>query len=322
MPVINLYTNRQGGIGARAITNARLICIAIVFFAHFIIYRAMTSDGVTLAFVKMNGLGNQILVIDLRGQSVALTPTQVRAIAEHPQTAFDQLMVLRESGQTNIDAKVEIYNADGSEAGACGNGMRCVAWLEAEATQRTTLTFTTPQGVQVAHVASPEKVTVDMGQPKFNWHEIPLRDEFHDTRQIELQIGPIDDPVLHSPSVVSMGNPHAIFWVDDIAAYDLERFGPMLEHHPLFPERANISLANVRSESEIVVRTWERGAGLTQACGSAACACLVAAARKGLTGRKATVHLPGGALDITWGDDNHVAMTGPTELEHRGRLEI
>jgi diaminopimelate epimerase len=161
--------------------------------------------------------------------------------------------------------------------------------------------------------------TVDMGAPRLRWDEIPLRDPFQDTRYIELQIGPIDDPILHSPSVVSMGNPHAIFWVDDVAAFDLGRIGPLLENHPIFPERANISLAEVRSPEHIVLRVWERGAGLTKACGSAACAALVAAARKKLTGRRATVTLPGGDLIIEWRtSDDHVLMTGPVEFEHEG----
>ena len=161
-----------------------------------------------------------------------------------------------------------------------------------------------------------------MGKPRFAWNEIPLAEEFHDTRAIELQIGPIDKPILHSPSVVSMGNPHAIFWVDDVDAYDLGKIGPLLENHPMFPERANISLAHVRSREHIVVRTWERGAGLTKACGSAACAAAVAAARLRRTGRKVTVTLPGGDLSIEWRErDDHVLMTGPVAYEYEGRFD-
>jgi len=164
--------------------------------------------------------------------------------------------------------------------------------------------------------------TVDMGAPRFRWDEIPLAEEFRDTRAIELQIGPIDAPILHSPSALSMGNPHAIFWVDDVQAYALDRFGPLLENHPIFPERANISLATVVSREHIVVRTWERGAGLTKACGSAACAATVAAARLKRTGRKVTVTLPGGDLFIDWREsDNHVLMTGPVQYEFDGRFD-
>jgi diaminopimelate epimerase len=161
--------------------------------------------------------------------------------------------------------------------------------------------------------------TVDMGAPRFKWNEIPLAEEFRDTRAIELQIGPIDKPVLHSPSVVNMGNPHAIFWVDDVNAYDLHRFGPLLENHPIFPDRANITLAHIVSRDHIVIRTWERGAGLTRACGSAACATAVAAARLKRTGRRVRVTLPGGELVIEWRErDDHVLMTGPAEFEFEG----
>ena len=144
---------------------------------------------------------------------------------------------------------------------------------------RTTLTFETTAGILNCWKGADGLFTVDMGPPRFKWNEIPLAEEFRDTRAIELQIGPIDKPVLHSPSVVSMGNPHAIFWVDDVNAHDLARFGPLLENHPIFPERANITLAHIVARDHIVIRTWERGAGLTKACGSAACAAAVAAAR-------------------------------------------
>jgi diaminopimelate epimerase len=165
-------------------------------------------------------------------------------------------------------------------------------------------------------------LTVDMGVPRLAWNEIPLAEEFRDTRAIELQVGPIDKPVLHSPSVANMGNPHAIFWVDDVDGYDLAKIGPMLEHHPLFPERANISLAAVKSRTQIVLRTWERGAGLTKACGSAACAALVAAVRLRRTERSATVTLPGGDLVIEWRSrDEHVLMTGPVAYEYEGNFD-
>jgi diaminopimelate epimerase len=161
-----------------------------------------------------------------------------------------------------------------------------------------------------------------MGTPHFAWNEIPLAEEFRDTRAIELQVGPIDKPVLHSPSVVNVGNPHAVFWVDDVEAYDLARFGPLLENHPIFPERANISLAKVVSPEHIILKTWERGAGLTRACGSAACAAAVSAARTKRTGRKVRVTLPGGDLFIDWrAGDDHILMTGPVEMEFEGTLD-
>jgi diaminopimelate epimerase len=161
-----------------------------------------------------------------------------------------------------------------------------------------------------------------MGKPRFGWQEIPLAEEFRDTRMIELQVGPIDQPVLHSPSVVSMGNPHAIFWVEnDVWSYALDRFGPLLENHPIFPERANISIAQVTAPDAMTIRTWERGAGLTRACGSAACAAAVCGARTRRTERTVTVTVPGGPLLIEWHDDDHVVMTGPAEWEFSGTLD-
>jgi diaminopimelate epimerase len=277
-------------------------------------------------YLKMNGLGNEIVVVDLRGVAERVRAEDVRAVAADRRSRFDQLMTIHDPRSPGTDAYLRIYNTDGSESGACGNGTRCVAWamlddpIMAKPSGDALLLETKAGLLPVARV-SDRVFTVDMGAPRFRWDEIPLREPLQDTRYIELQIGPIDDPILHSPSAVSMGNPHAVFWVDDASAYDLEKIGPLLENHPIFPERANISLAQVVSPEHIVLRVWERGAGLTRACGSAACAALVAAARKKLTGRKATVTLPGGDLVIEWRErDGHVLMTGPVELEHEGAL--
>jgi diaminopimelate epimerase len=201
--------------------------------------------------------------------------------------------------------------------------MRCVVRRLFERTGQTAVTFETEAGLlNCWQGPAPDLYTVDMGAPKFGWQDIPLAEEFRDTRYIELQIGPIDKPILHSPSVVNMGNPHAVFWVDDVNAYDLAKIGPMLEHHPIFPERANITLCAIQSKEHIVIRTWERGAGLTKACGSAACAAAVAAARLKRTGRKVRVTLPGGDLMIDWREsDNHVLMTGPVEFEFEGTFD-
>jgi diaminopimelate epimerase len=274
-------------------------------------------------FVKMNGLGNEIVIVDLRRAGGPIGADEARAAAQ--QEPYDQLMALypaRSGHDASINASIRIYNNDGSESGACGNGMRCVAALVSEQTGAAALTFETPAGLVACWRAPGGLFTVDMGRPHFRWDEIPLAEEFADTRTIELEIGPRGAPVLHSPSAVSMGNPHAIFWVADPASYDLAKFGPLLENHPLFPERANITLAATPSRDHIVIRTWERGAGLTQACGSAACAAAVAAARLKRTGRKVTVSLPGGDLAIEWRDsDDHVLMTGPVAYEHKGRFD-
>ncbi len=275
-----------------------------------------TSPPPRLHFHKMNGLGNEIVAVDLRGSKIALSAADVRAMAAAPRSHFDQMMVLHPPRTPGTEAFVTIFNTDGSESAACGNGTRCIAWLESRRTGRTKLRFETKAGLLDVTVESIDRITVDMGEPRFAWNEIPLAEPFHDTRGIELQIGPIDAPVLHSPSVVNVGNPHAVFWVDNADAHDLARFGPLLENHPIFPERANISLAEVRSRTDIKLRVWERGTGLTQACGTAACAAAVAAMRKKLVDRTVTVHLPGGALVITWTDRNRILMTGPVQHEY------
>jgi diaminopimelate epimerase len=270
-------------------------------------------------FVKMNGLGNEIVIVDLRARPGAIDAAAAQAAAR--QEPYDQLMALYPP-RGGDDAAIRIYNNDGSEAGACGNGMRCVAALISEETGKAQMRFSTAAGIIPCWQSENGLFTVDMGVPRFRWDEIPLSEEFADTRRIELEIGPRGAPVLHSPSVVSMGNPHAIFWVDDPSAYDLAKIGPLLEHHPLFPERANITLAATSSRDHIAIRTWERGAGLTKACGSAACAAAVAAARLDRTGRKVTVTLPGGDLAIEWrATDDHVLMTGPVEFERKGRFD-
>ena len=273
-------------------------------------------------FAKMNGLGNEILVVDMRGRADTVSPQAALALNADPRTRFDQIMSIHDARTAGTDYYVRILNSDGSGAQACGNGMRCVVQALAAETDRRRFVFETLAGILSAEEHANGLVSVDMGRPRFGWDEIPLAEEFRDTRAIELQIGPIDDPVLHSPSVVSMGNPHAVFWVDDdVWSYDLERFGPLLESHPIFPEGANVSIARVSARDAITLRTWERGAGLTKACGSAACAAAVSGARTARTDRAVTVSLPGGDLDIAWLDNDHVVMTGPAEWEDGGMLD-
>ena len=273
-------------------------------------------------FVKMNGLGNEIVVVDMRADPAVIGDGEARAAAQPGGVPYDQMMALYPARSAGTISFVRIYNNDGSEVGACGNGMRCVAALVAKGRAEDALLFETKAGLVHCWKAEGGLFTVDMGAPRLAWNEIPLAEEFRDTRMIELQIGPIDAPVLHSPAVVNMGNPHAIFWVDDVHAYDLGKFGPLLENHPIFPERANISLAHIVSREHIGIRTWERGAGLTKACGTAACATLVAAVRLRRTERKVTVTVPGGDLGIEWRQsDDHVLMTGPVEFEFEGRFD-
>jgi diaminopimelate epimerase len=274
-------------------------------------------------FVKMNGLGNGIVIVDMRHAPNSLTGAEARAVAAPEGVPYDQMMVLYPPRAAGTDALIRIFNSDGSQAGACGNGMRCVAERVLAGTDRNALSFETSAGILNCWKAEQSGLfTVDMGAPRFNWDEIPLAEKFADTRAIELQIGPIDAPILHSPSVVSMGNPHAIFWVDDVDAFNLEKIGPLLENHPIFPDRANISLAQVISRQHIRMRTWERGAGLTLACGSAACAVAVSAARTRRADRVVTISLPGGDLLLDWRtSDDHVLMTGPVAFEFEGRFD-
>ncbi|WEK06847.1 MAG: diaminopimelate epimerase [Candidatus Devosia phytovorans] len=270
----------------------------------------------------MNGLGNQIIVVDMRGRTDRVTSAAAVAINAGEGTRFDQIMAIHDPKMDGTAAYIEIINSDGSRAQACGNGMRCVVQALTAEQGRKRFTFETVAGILFGEEQDDGLVTVDMGTPKLAWYDIPLAEEFADTRKIELQIGPIDDPVLHSPSVASMGNPHATFWVNqDVWSYALDRFGPMLENHPIFPERANISIAQVVAPDRIILRTWERGAGLTEACGTAACAALVNAVRTRRSARKTTVTVPGGDLIIEWRDDDHVVLTGAAELEWTGTLD-
>jgi diaminopimelate epimerase len=274
-----------------------------------------------IPFRKMNGLGNEFAVFDARSGPVALSSEAIRALGQESAIGFDQMITI-EPAKAGADAFMRIHNRDGGEVDACGNATRCVGWLLMGESGRTDANIETNAGLlRVFDSGVPETMTVDMGTPRFRWDEIPLAEEFHDTRAIELQIGPIDDPILDTPSVVSIGNPHAIFWVDDVEAYDLARFGPLLENHPIFPERANISLAHVTARDAITLKTWERGVGLTKACGTAACAAAVAAMRKKLVDNKVTVTLPGGQMLVEWRDDGHVWMTGPVETEFEGFID-
>jgi diaminopimelate epimerase len=269
-------------------------------------------------FVKMNGLGNEIVIVDLRRTPGPITAAEARVAAR--REPYDQLMALYPA-DGGADAAIRIFNNDGSEAGACGNGMRCVAALISEQTGRSDLKFATPAGMLACWRERNGLFTVDMGPPRLRWDEIPLAREMPDTRAIDLSFALPDGTWLRAPSAVSMGNPHAIFWVDDPEGYDLSAIGPRLEHDPIFPERANITLAATPARDRVVIRTWERGAGLTKACGSAACAAAVAAVRLGRTARVMTVTLPGGDLRVEWREaDGHVLMTGPTEYEHKGRF--
>lgn len=268
------------------------------------------------SFVKMHGLGNDFVILDARASSLALTPAAVRAIADRRRgIGCDQLIVIEAARGSTSDAWMTIYNPDGSESGACGNATRCVAWLLMGQNGSDRVVIETRAGLLDAESRGDKMVAVDMGPARLDWRELPLA-EAVDTLHLGIAAGPLADPV-----GVSMGNPHAVFFVDDVAAIDLEEVGPGLEHHPLFPERTNVEIVQVLGPQTLRMRVWERGAGITQACGTGACATLVAAARRGLTGRKAEVVLDGGSLFIEWLADDHVLMTGPVALAFSGTVD-
>lgn len=266
----------------------------------------------------MNGAGNEILILDLRGLDHEVAPQDARAIARAPGLRFDQLMTLHAPRRAEDDAFMRIYNIDGSLSAACGNGTRCVAFALARE-GKDALRLETDAGLVETRRLAERVFAVDMGRPRLEWRDIPLAHGVADTRSVALE-----PPVAGAPphfSAVSMGNPHAVFFVADAALVDLETLGPALEHHPLFPQRANISFAQILARDDIMLRVWERGTGATKACGSAACATLVAAARAGLTERAARLRLPGGDLQIDWRADDHVVMTGPVEFEFETTLD-
>lgn len=271
-------------------------------------------------FVKMNGCGNDFVVVDALSRPFAPTSHEARAIADRSAgQGCDQLIAIEPS--PTADAFMRVWNADGGTVETCGNALRCVGWMLMEAGGRGRVTIDTLGGPTVATRAGAHRVTVDMGAPRLDWTEIPLAEEM-DTRGIELQVGPIDAPVLHTPGAVSMGNPHVVFFTESVPADDfVQGAGSLIENHPLFPEGVNVGFAHVEARDRIRLRVWERGAGLTQACGTGACAALVACARRGLTDRAATVAVDGGELEIVWDEaTGHVLMTGPVEVERTGVL--
>ncbi|WP_421730918.1 diaminopimelate epimerase [Brevundimonas sp.] len=272
-------------------------------------------------FVKMNGAGNDFVVVNALGHAFQPTPDQVRALGDRETgEGFDQLISIEPSD--TADAFMRVWNNDGGVVETCGNALRCVGWMLMQATGKDTVLIDTAGGPATASRAGDHRVTVDMGAPRLDWAQIPLAEEM-DTRNIELQVGPIDAPILHTPGAVSMGNPHVVFFTDRQDDGFVTGSGSLVEHHPLFPEGVNVGFANVLAPDRIRLRVWERGAGLTKACGTGACAALVAAARRGLTGRKATVIVDGGEMVIDWDEAlGHVFMTGPVEIERTGSLSF
>ncbi|MDE2575643.1 MAG: diaminopimelate epimerase [Rhodospirillales bacterium] len=270
------------------------------------------------SFLKMHGCGNDFVIFDERAGALGLTPARAAAISNrHTGVGCDQFIALESppAGST-ADLFMRIRNPDGGEAGACGNATRCVAHLLGAETGRRAFTIQTISGLLPATLLPDGRVSVDMGPPRLSWQDIPLARPM-DTLHLDLAEGPVSDP-----AGLSMGNPHATFFVPDVDSLPVEALGPRLEHAALFPDRANIGFATILAPDRIRLRLWERGAGLTLACGSGACATLVNAARRGLTGRRATILADGGALELEWRADDHVLMTGPAVIAFRGTLDL
>jgi len=269
-----------------------------------------------IPFLKMHGLGNDFVVLDARLRRVEIGGAAARALADrHTGIGCDQVIVLEPPSDPDASAKMRIRNADGSTAEACGNAARCIAWLLLRETGGTRLRLETEGGVLGAEALADGRIAIDMGSPRTRWHEIPLASEM-DTLYVALCRGPLATPVCSN-----IGNPHATFFVDDAEQVDLAVLGPVLESDPLFPKRANIGVASLSGRDRIRLRVWERGAGITRACGSGACAALVAAHRRGLCEPSATVELDGGSLEIAWRGDGHVIMRGPAALSFEGSFD-
>ena len=265
---------------------------------------------------KMHGLGNDFVVLDARARPLPVTPALARHLADrHVGVGCDQLIVMEPPGP-GADVFMRILNPDGSEAGACGNATRCIASLVAEEAGRDRVVVRTIAGELPVERLPGNLWRADMGPARLRWDQVPLAREM-DTLHLPVALGSVADP-----AACSMGNPHATFFVPDLDAIPVARIGPELERHPLFPDRANIGFAQVLAPDRIRLVMWERGAGMTLACGSGACATIVNAVRRGLAARRATVELPGGPLQMEWREDGHVLMTGPVANAFTGVLDL
>jgi diaminopimelate epimerase len=269
---------------------------------------------ITTAFLKMHGLGNDFIVLDARNNGFALDAKTIRQLSNRRTgIGCDQLLLLESS--TKADVFMRIYNADGGEVGQCGNGTRCIAHLIMDEKSTDKITIETASGLLYCHKV-PGGVAIDMGEPIFDWETIPLSEE-RDTKHLGLKMGALSDPV-----ALSVGNPHVVFFVENAEDISLATLGPKIETYFLFPERVNVNVAEIKSPSEIRLRVWERGTGITQACGTGACATLVAAATRGLTDRKATILMDGGKLSVEWNAENRIILSGPAETAFKGKVKL
>ena len=277
-----------------------------------------------MRFLIMNGAGNRFAVFDARHEpSFVIGEEKVKTICKPGSSVMgakgaDQLIIMREPKSEGANVFMEIWNQKGFQVDACGNATRCIAWLYMRDANVTSMVLETNAGLLLCAEAGENQIAVDMGAPKLEWEQIPLTEVMH-THHVDVKVGPIDNPVLHNPGAVNMGNPHCVFFVDDFEKAKPEKVGPMIEFHPLFPEQANVGFAIVENKDKIRLKVWERGVGMTLACGTGACAAVVAAVRQKRSNRKVEVVVDGGVLLIEWREsDDHVIMTGPVELESEG----
>jgi len=287
------------------ITRARL-------FPQYIPYnRCMTA----IDFIKMNGLGNDFVIVDNRNGALNLSGDAVRSISDrHTGVGCDQFIIMEKAIDATADVFMRIYNPDGNQAEACGNATRCVASLIMAEAAHSHAIIETISGLLDCENVGHGLYSIDMGPARLDWRDIPLESAM-DTNHIDINAGPLSDG-----AGVNIGNPHVAFMVDDVDTIDLVNFGPIIENHPLFPDHTNVEIIQVLGPNRIRMRVWERGAGITQACGSGACAALVTTARRKLTSRKADVILDGGTLTIEWMADNNVLMTGPVATSFFGHI--
>ena len=279
-----------------------------------------------MKFYIMNGAGNRFPIFDARKTAgFVMSADKAKEICTPGSDIMgpkggDQLIIMRPPKTEAADIFMEIWNREGFQVDACGNATRCIAWLYLQETDSDKMVLETNDGLLGCTQTGPFEIAVDMGAPKLEWQQIPIKEAMH-THHMDIKVGPIDDPVLYNPGAVSMGNPHCVFFVEDFERAKPEKVGPMIEYHPLFPQQANVGFARIDGRNKIRLRVWERGVGMTLACGTGACAAVVAAVRQKRTERKVEVVVDGGVLQIDWREeDDHVIMTGPVEVEFEGTV--
>ncbi len=260
-----------------------------------------------LAAYKMDGLGNDFIIIDKRNKSVSLTKEQIVKISDRKNIGCDQVIFIE--NDENSNAFLKFYNSDGGEISACGNGVRCIAYLLMKENNNKKISLRTKVGILQAELNSKNLVCVNMGQPNFEWDKIPLIKKMNN-KNLEIKIRDVDEKEITGGFSLSIGNPHVIFFVEDFNKFNLRKIGPKIENHSYFPEKCNVTLASIKNKGHVKVKVWERGVGLTKACGTAACATAVSGAVLNLSERCVNIEFSEGLLNIDWKKDNNIYMTG------------